>query len=153
LVETKLAGLLSALLLFLMGINLAFTQDYMKSTDIKNSSGQGGPRRAERISAVKERMDPMSEFIIYPVGSAGSDYARSAANSVEHTQKAASPDLKSPVSMHSFPGNTRLVFKVDEAKNEVVVMIIDETSSEVIRTVPGNAMKDLPSGGLIEKNA
>ena len=32
-------------------------------------------------------------------------------------------------------------------------MIIDETSSEVIRTVPGDAMRDLPSGGLIQKDA
>jgi hypothetical protein len=99
-------------------------------------------------------MDPMSEFIIYPIGTAGSDYARSAPSGVEsHHQHANGPEAKSPVPMNTFPGNTRLVFKVDEAKNEVVVMIIDENSSEVIRTVPGDAMKDLPSGGLIEKNA
>jgi hypothetical protein len=62
-------------------------------------------------------------------------------------------EIKSPVPMYTFPGNTRLVFKVDETNHEIVVMIIDETSSEVIRTVPGDAMKDLPSGGLIQKNA
>jgi uncharacterized protein YjiK len=99
-------------------------------------------------------MDPMSEFYIYPVGSAGSDFARSSTPGPEtHHPQPAPQEIKSPISMHSFPGNTRLLFKVDETKNEVVVMIIDETSSEVIRTVPGDAMKDLPSGGLIEKNA
>lgn len=96
----------------------------------------------------------MSEFIIYPVGSAGNEYARSAASGVEaHQHQVSTSEAKSPVPMYTFPGNTRLVFKVDEAKNEVVVMIIDETSSEVIRTVPGDAMKDMPSGGLIQKDA
>ncbi len=105
---------------------------------------------AERISAETERMDPMSEFYIYPVGSAGSDYARSSAPGMESHRR---QDIKSPVPVYSFPGNTRLVFKVDETSHEIVVMIVDETSSEVIRTVPGDAMKDLPSGGLIQKNA
>ncbi|BCY17943.1 hypothetical protein hrd7_17920 [Leptolinea sp. HRD-7] len=95
-------------------------------------------------------MDPMSEFFIYPVGSAGNDYARSSNPGMEtHRHQ----EIKSPVPMYTFPGNTRLVFKVDETNHEIVVMIIDETSSEVIRTVPGDAMKDLPSGGLIQKNA
>lgn len=96
----------------------------------------------------------MSEFYIYPVGSAGNEYERLGSPGVEnHRQQTNPPEVNSPVPMYTFPGNTRLVFKVDEAKNEVVVMIIDETSSEVIRTVPGDAFKDIQSGGLIEKNA
>ena len=59
---------------------------------------------------MRERMDPMSEFFIYPVGSAGSDYARSAASNQEtHRQQAEVHETKSPIPMHSFPGNTRLV--------------------------------------------
>ncbi len=92
----------------------------------------------------------MSDFNITPVGSTGSDYARSSKPAMDvHRHQ----DVKSPVPMYSFPGNSRLVFKVDEANHEIVVLIVDETSSEVIRTVPGDAMKDLPSGGLIQKNA
>jgi uncharacterized FlaG/YvyC family protein len=96
----------------------------------------------------------MSDFSLYSVGGIGSDYNKSSSAGVEaHKQKVdSSSEAKSSIPMNTFPGHTRLVFKVDESKNEVVVMIVDEASSEVIRTVPGNAMRDLPSGGLIQKN-
>jgi uncharacterized FlaG/YvyC family protein len=100
-------------------------------------------------------MDPMSEFSLYSIGGIGSDYPRKSNPGVEphRKQEESSIESKMPVPMDTFPGHTRLVFKVDESKNEIVVMIVDEASSEVIRTVPGDAMKDLPSGGLIERNA
>jgi len=42
---------------------------------------------------------------------------------------------------------------VNENDHSIVVMIVDEVSSKVIRTVPGDAMDDIPSGGLLHKNA
>jgi hypothetical protein len=100
-------------------------------------------------------MDPMSDFSLYSVGGIGSDHARSANISADTqaNKSEPSPASQSSVPMNTFPGHTRLVFKVDESNNEVVVLIVDESSSEVIRTVPGDAMRDLPAGGLIQRNA
>lgn len=99
-----------------------------------------------------ERKDPMSEFSVNPVGKSGGEVPSvPPVNPEPHKTVAEAP--KSPIPTHSFPGNTRLIFKVDQDDHKVVVMIVDQTSSEVIRTVPGDAMKDIPSGGLIEKNA
>jgi uncharacterized FlaG/YvyC family protein len=97
----------------------------------------------------------MSEFYVYSVGkSKGEDHVRSESSSQNHRNLVEpAVNSKSPISMYSFPGNTRLIFKVDESNHKVVVMIVDEASSEVIRTIPGDAMKDIPSGGLIQKNA
>jgi len=97
----------------------------------------------------------MSDFSLYSVGGIGSDYPRSSNTNTEtHANKSEpSPTAQSSVPMNTFPGHTRLVFKVDESKNEVVVLIVDESSSEIIRTVPGDAMRDLPAGGLIQRNA
>lgn len=97
----------------------------------------------------------MSEFYVYSIGKSSGDVPIGrAAYQENHRAAAEKPEaIKSPVPMHSFPGNTRLIFKVDEQNRDVVVMIVDETSSEVIRTVPGDAMDDIPSGGLIQKNA
>jgi len=97
----------------------------------------------------------MSDFSLYSVGGIGSDHPRSSNTSAEtHAHKSEPlPTAQSSVPMNTFPGHTRLVFQVDEAKNEVVVLIVDKASSEVIRTVPGDAMRDLPAGGLIQRNA
>jgi hypothetical protein len=102
-----------------------------------------------------ERKDPMSEFSIYSIGNTNSEMPMGRSRPVEnhdHPEKTG-PEAKSPVPMYTFPGNTRLIYQVDETSHKVVVMIVDEASSEVIRTVPGDAMNDLPSGGLIQKNA
>jgi uncharacterized FlaG/YvyC family protein len=100
-------------------------------------------------------MDPMSDFSLYSVGGIGSDHSRSSNADMEtHAHKSEPlPTAQSSVPMNTFPGHTRLVFQVDESKNEVVVLIVDEASSKVIRTVPGDAMRDLPTGGLIQRNA
>jgi uncharacterized FlaG/YvyC family protein len=104
---------------------------------------------------VDERKDPMSEFSVYSVGKSNSEGPMGPATNHENHRVPVEPagNIKSPISTSSFPGNTRLIFKVDDTSHDVVVMIVDEASSEVIRTVPGDAMKDIPSGGLIQKNA
>jgi hypothetical protein len=103
---------------------------------------------------VVERKDPMSEFFVYSVGKSNGESSLSSAPRPEsHRQPNESGNAAhNPISMTSFPGNTRLIFKVDDTSKEVVVMIVDEASSEVIRTIPGEALKDIPSGGLLQKN-
>jgi len=102
-----------------------------------------------------ERKDPMSEHFIYSISSFGGEPPVGAASLMEGRraqaeQVKASSDKKK---MSSFPGNTRLIFEVDKQDHSVVVMIVDEASSQVIRTIPGDAIDDMPSGGLIHKNA
>jgi len=97
----------------------------------------------------------MSEFFVYSIGTSSGEpnvgYSHSAERS--ESQPKPAPEVKSPVPTYTFPGNTRLIYKVNEDDHEVVVFIVDEQSSEVIRTVPGDAMEDIPSGGLLQKNA
>ncbi len=94
----------------------------------------------------------MFDISVNPVGSAGGEAPVGPQAHQDVHRKAVEPE-KSPVPMNTFPGNTRLVYKVSQEDHEIVVMIVDEASSEVIRTVPNDAYKDIPSGGLIQKNA
>ncbi|NLF49712.1 MAG: flagellar protein FlaG [Leptolinea sp.] len=97
----------------------------------------------------------MSDYSVNPISGSSNEvpvgHPHNSESSVAHKKPA--QEVKSPVPMYTFPGNTKLVYKVDEASHEVVVFIVDEASSEIIRTVPGDAMNDLPSGGLVQKSA
>jgi hypothetical protein len=124
---------------------------------ITNSTGQGRPVQqvAEKFLPVKERKDPMSEHFIYSIGKWNGEPPLGSASFPEHYQPRMEPNanLSAQNSMSSFPGNTHLIFEVNESDNSIVVMIVDEASSKVIRTVPGDAINDIPSGGLLQKNA
>jgi len=97
----------------------------------------------------------MSDYSVNPISGSSNEVPVGQSHPVENpaAHQKAKKEVKSPVPMYTFPGNTKLVYKVDEANHEVVVFIVDEASSEIIRTVPGDAMDDLPSGGLIQKSA
>ncbi|NLF49711.1 MAG: flagellar protein FlaG, partial [Leptolinea sp.] len=48
------------------------------------------------------------------------------------------------------PGNnTRLQFRVDEKTNDVTILIKDKDTDKVIRTIPPEAIKDIPAGQLM----
>jgi uncharacterized FlaG/YvyC family protein len=47
-------------------------------------------------------------------------------------------------------GATRLQFRVDEKTNDVTIMIMDKATDKVIRTIPPEAIKDIPIGQLME---
>jgi hypothetical protein len=88
---------------------------------------------------VDERKDPMSEHFLYSIGKWNGEPPLGSASFPENHQKPAESVSNShqPVSLSSFPGNTHLIFEVDENDHSIVVMIVDEASSKVIRTVPG----------------
>ena len=46
--------------------------------------------------------------------------------------------------------NTSLRFKVDNETNEVTLLIVDKASEKVIRTIPPEAIKDIPPGELFQ---
>lgn len=96
----------------------------------------------------------MSEHFIYSIGKWNGEPPLGSASFPERHQPRPEPiaNSNSHISMSSFPGNTHLIFEVNKSDNSIVVMIVDEASSKVIRTVPGDAINDIPSGGLLQKN-
>jgi hypothetical protein len=112
-------------------------------------------KRQINLLPVEERKDPMSEHYVYSIGKWNGEPPQGSASFPENHKAPVEPvaDSKPKVTMSSFPGNTRLIFEVNDTDHSIVVMIVDEVSSKVIRTVPGDAINDIPSGGLFHKNA
>jgi uncharacterized FlaG/YvyC family protein len=47
---------------------------------------------------------------------------------------------------------TRLQFQVDSKTNDVIILIRDKDSDKVVRTIPAEAIKDLPPGQILQKS-
>jgi hypothetical protein len=99
-------------------------------------------------------MDPMSEHFIYSIGNWNGEPPLGSASFPEghYTHGEPAGDSKAQKMEGSIPGNTHLIFEVNKSDNSIIIMIVDEASSKVIRTVPGDAIKDIPSGGLLQKS-
>jgi hypothetical protein len=97
----------------------------------------------------------MSEHFIYSIGKWNGEPPLGSASFPEahssHAETAVESNARK--SEGAIPGNTHLIFEVNKSDNSIVIMIVDEASSKVIRTVPGDAINNLPSGGLLQKNA
>jgi uncharacterized FlaG/YvyC family protein len=46
--------------------------------------------------------------------------------------------------------NTSLKFQIDEETNEITVLIVDRSTNKVLHTIPAEAIKNLPSGNLMQ---
>jgi flagellar protein FlaG len=97
-------------------------------------------------------MEPMSDPAISSLGRAA----------VELTGSLTSPKRESkPVEVTKQPvktnqaasaySATRLQFQVDAKTNDVIILIMDKNSDQVVRTIPSEAIKDLPPGQLLQK--
>ena len=47
---------------------------------------------------------------------------------------------------------TRLQFQVDPKTNDVIILIRDQGTDKVVRTIPGDAINDLPPGQLLQRS-
>ncbi len=47
---------------------------------------------------------------------------------------------------------TRLQFQVDAKTNDVIILIRDKESDKIVRTIPSEAIKDIPPGQLLQKS-
>ncbi len=47
---------------------------------------------------------------------------------------------------------TRLQFQVDSKTNDVIILIRDKDSDKIVRTIPAEAIKDLPPGQILQKS-
>ncbi len=78
------------------------------------------------------------------------------ASSISQPTQVAKPVVKPPAEQKAPPkpaaanSGTRLQFRMDEKTNEVTIMIVDKASDKVIRTIPPEAIKDLPTGELLQ---
>ncbi len=93
----------------------------------------------------------MSNTISNPVGRAGMELI----GSMKQTETKERPAVKQQEARAAYGkniagNNTRLQFRVDDKTNEITILIKDKESDKVIRTIPPEAIKDIPSGQLME---
>jgi len=84
----------------------------------------------------------MSDMQINPIGRVGLQPSSGSYPMEDSQPKPAGP---APRPMRS----TRLSFQVSTT-DEVTIMVLDQESGKVIRTIPSEAIKDLPAGDLFE---
>jgi uncharacterized FlaG/YvyC family protein len=93
----------------------------------------------------------MSNSISNPVGRAGMELI----GSIKQTEVKDRPAVKQQEARSAYGknvvgSNTSLQFRVDEKTNQVTILIKDKESDKVIRTIPPEAIKDIPTGQLME---
>jgi uncharacterized FlaG/YvyC family protein len=93
----------------------------------------------------------MANTISNPVGRAGIELI----GSVKQTESKDRPavkqqEAKSAYGKNAAGNNTSLQFRVDEKTNQVTILIKDKDTDKVIRTIPPEAIKDIPTGQLME---
>ncbi|MEI8133184.1 MAG: flagellar protein FlaG [Leptolinea sp.] len=118
-------------------------------TNFAANVSQEGSRT--RPAAGAERQEAMSSSMINPVGRVGMELIGSL-NRPELKQRPAVQQQAKAAYASSAPVNsgTQLQFRVDEKTNDVTIMIMDKATDKVIRTIPPEAIKDIPIGQLME---
>jgi uncharacterized FlaG/YvyC family protein len=93
----------------------------------------------------------VSNSTVNPVGRAGIELIGSL-NRPDQKQRTAikQQEAKSAYSSAAANNGTKLQFRVDEKSNDVTIMIMDKATDKVIRTIPPEAIKDIPVGQLME---
>lgn len=98
-----------------------------------------------------ERQDAMTNSITNPVGRAGMELIGSIHQTEQKTRPAVKQqEAKAAYASSSTMNNTKLQFRVDDKTNDVTIMIMDKETDKVIRTIPPEAIKDIPIGQLME---
>jgi hypothetical protein len=100
-------------------------------------------------------MDPMSDKSIIPIGAITTESTRNSGFKPDNQhERVRLPEHSKPQAVtSSFPGNTHLVFEVNAEDQSITVMIVEESSSKVIRTIPLEAIKNISSGELFKRSA
>ncbi len=47
---------------------------------------------------------------------------------------------------------TRLQFQVDSKTNDIIILIKDKDSDKIVRTIPSEAIKDIPPGQILQRS-
>lgn len=93
----------------------------------------------------------MSDNMMNPINRIVAETASSISQPTQVARPVAKPaEQKAPPKTTATGSATRLQFRMDEKTNEVTIMIVDKASDKIIRTIPPEAIKDLPTGELLQ---
>jgi uncharacterized FlaG/YvyC family protein len=95
----------------------------------------------------------MSDSAISSLGRAAVELTGSL-NSPKQEKKPAAASIQ-PVKANqaaSAYAQTRLQFQVDAKTNDVIILIKDKASDKTVRTIPAEAIKDLPPGQILQRS-
>jgi uncharacterized FlaG/YvyC family protein len=107
-------------------------------------------------------MDPMSDYTISPIGQQRTASAEPLPTAKRSETKPAEKKKQEPVEARQpeteSGGQTtaakiaafRVQFQVDPKTSDVVILITDQASNKVVRTIPAEAIKDLPPGQVLD---
>ena len=95
----------------------------------------------------------MSNSVISSLGRAAVELTGSL-NSPKQEKKPASASSQpaKAAQANSAYAQTRLQFQVDAKSNDVIILIRDKESDKVVRTIPADAIKNLPPGQILQKS-
>jgi hypothetical protein len=97
-------------------------------------------------------MEPMSDPAISSLGRAAIELTGSLTSPKRENKPVEAP--KTPAKTNqvaSAYAATSLQFQVDSKTNDVIILIKDKGTDKVVRTIPSEAIKDLPPGQLLQK--
>jgi len=97
-------------------------------------------------------MEPMSDPAISSLGRAAVELTGSLTSPKRENKPVEAP--KQPVKAYQAASSysaTSLQFQVDSKTNDMVILIKDKDSDKVVRTIPAEAIKNLPPGQILQK--
>lgn len=101
----------------------------------------------------------MTEYTISSVGRVGQDNPEPALMARRGESRPVEKKKDPPVEVKTEESNSqpaaafssiRVQFQVDEKTDDVVILIRDSQSDKILRTIPADAIKDLPPGQLMD---
>lgn len=95
----------------------------------------------------------MTDPVISSLGRAAVELTGSL-NSPKQVKKPApaqSQPVKSTQATSAY-AQTRLQFQVDAKTNDVIILIRDKESDKIVRTIPSEAIKDIPPGQILQRS-
>jgi uncharacterized FlaG/YvyC family protein len=97
-------------------------------------------------------MEPMSDPAISSIGRATIELTGSLTSSKRESKPVEPQKQPAKASQAaSAYAATSLQFQVDPKTNDVIILIRDKGSDKVVRTIPGDAINDLPPGQILQR--
>jgi uncharacterized FlaG/YvyC family protein len=94
----------------------------------------------------------MSDPTISSLGRAAVELTGSLSSPKQEKKPAVAPSQPAKVNLAaSAYSSTRLQFQVDSKTNDIIILIRDKDTDKIVRTIPGEAIKDIPPGQILQK--
>jgi len=95
----------------------------------------------------------MSDPTISSLGRAAVELTGSLTSAKQEKKPAASTSqpVKTAQASSAY-AQTRLQFQVDSKTNDIIILIKDKESDKIVRTIPSEAIKDIPPGQILQRS-